>query len=109
MSYIKQEALIKFIDERAAGLGVTVANCCNFKDIVKMIPAADVTEVKHGYWFILEYDYLNCSECGESYLTSAESTAQAKQLLAEGRYYSYCPHCGAKMDAEPPKKKARKK
>lgn len=40
--YISREALVKFIDERGAGLGITVANCCNFKDIVKMIPAADV-------------------------------------------------------------------
>lgn len=109
MSYIEQEALIKFIDERAAGLGITVANCCNFKDIVKMIPAADVAEVKHGFWFISEYEYLNCSVCGESYFTGADSTAEAKERLAEGNYYPYCPHCGAKMDAEPPQKKGKRK
>jgi DNA-directed RNA polymerase subunit RPC12/RpoP len=59
-----------------------------------------VVEVKHGYWFISEYEYLNCSECGESYLTGADSTAEAKERLAEGNYYPYCPHCGAKMDGE---------
>ncbi len=66
------------------------------------------TEVKHGFWFISEYEYLNCSVCGEAYFTGADSTAEAKERLAEGEYYPYCPHCGAKMDAEPPKKGKRK-
>ena len=64
------------------------------------IPAADVVEVRHGYWYIVEYEYLNCSECGESYYTGADSTREARERLAEGEYYPYCPHCGAKMDGE---------
>ena len=80
-------------------------------DILDEADKANFTEeaeVKHGYWFISEYEYLNCSECGESYFTGADSTAEAKERLAEGNYYPYCPHCGAKMDAEPPKKGRRK-
>lgn len=42
MAYINTEKLIKFIDERGQGLGITVANCCNFKDIVLMMPHEDV-------------------------------------------------------------------
>lgn len=80
-------------------------------DILSEVDKEDYTEtatMKHGYWFISEYEYLNCSVCGEAYFTGADSTAEAKERLAEGKYYPYCPHCGAKMDAEPPKKKERK-
>ena len=41
-NYIDADKLIEFIEKRGAGLGVTVANCCNFKDIVKMIPTEEV-------------------------------------------------------------------
>ena len=81
-------------------------------DILNEVDEVDFTEtaeVKHGYWFISEYEYLNCSECGESYFTGADSTAEAKERLAKGMSYPYCPHCGAKMDAEPPKKRKEKR
>lgn len=42
MSYIDKNELIEFIEKRGTGLGVTVANCCNFKDIINMIPTEDV-------------------------------------------------------------------
>ena len=70
------------------------------EDDLKSIPAADVKEVKRGYWIkdVTKrrgdgeiYDYC-CSECqGEAY---------------EGRYGNndvfsdYCHHCGAKMDGK---------
>lgn len=54
--------------------------------------------VAHGYWFILEYEYFNCSVCGDRCFTDANSTAEAESFLENGDYYSYCPHCGAKMD-----------
>lgn len=54
--------------------------------------------VKHGHWFITEYEYLDCSVCGHSFYTGCESTAEANQLLADGDTPNYCPHCGAKMD-----------
>ena len=52
----------------------------------------------HAHWVIIEYEYLNCSHCGESYYTGTESTEQAKEWLEKGYAYSYCPYCGAKMD-----------
>ena len=64
------------------------------------VSAADVVEVRHGYWYIVEYEYLNCSECGESYYTGAESTKEARERLANGEYYPYCPYCSAPMDGE---------
>ena len=62
------------------------------------LPAADVEEVKHGKWIQEQIKIENmsivryrntCSECG----------GKADFLLRE-LHYSYCPHCGAKMDLE---------
>ena len=58
----------------------------------------DVEEVKHGKWIQEQIKIENmsivryrntCSECG----------GKADFLLRE-LHYSYCPHCGAKMDLE---------
>ena len=54
---------------------------------LKTAPTADLAEVRHGYWgtdrFGMERSI--CSICGAVY---------------EGDGGNYCPHCGAKMDAE---------
>ena len=60
-------------------------------------PAADVAEVKRGHWFFTDYDYFDCSECGEAYYNGCESTKEAEHRLETGEVYTYCPYCGAKM------------
>ena len=70
------------------------------KRVLMQAPDADVVEVRHGYWYFIEYEYFCCSECGESYYNGCEYTAQAKECLRNGNHYNYCPHCGAKMDGE---------
>ena len=40
--YIEEEAIIKAIDESGQRYGITTANQCNFKEIVRKIPTADV-------------------------------------------------------------------
>lgn len=50
---------------------------------LQRVPAADVVEVRHGWW-IPDKDLDYCSECG------CEKLARKRQ--------NYCPHCGAKMD-----------
>lgn len=66
--------------------------------IIAGVPAADVEPVRHGRWIRVEwvkdedwqeggYWILRCSECVMPYHNPTP----------------HCPHCGAKMDAEPPK------
>ena len=69
-----------------------------FERLTEDIPTADVVEVKHGYWFIIEYDSFHCSVCGKDVPSGADSTKQAKEYLKKGLIYPYCPRCGAKMD-----------
>ena len=54
-------------------------------------------EPKTGKWYIREYEYFTCSECGEDYWNSCDSTAEAKELLETGEVPNYCPNCGARM------------
>ena len=71
------------------------------QNIVDEIPAADVQEVKHAYWYQQEeplgwqeVDCAICSACGESYILNEDMN------MDDWREWShYCPNCGAKMDA----------
>lgn len=56
-------------------------------EIISEIPAADVAPVVHGRWDVVEGRIENaiCSKCGRHFQSYYEE-------------YSYCPHCGAKMD-----------
>ncbi len=69
-------------------------------EFVDDLPVADVQEVKHGHWVITEYEYYDCSVCGDSYFNGCDSHAEARERLEKRLYdvYSYCPYCGAKMD-----------
>jgi hypothetical protein len=50
-----------------------------------------------GHWFILEYEYFTCSECGYYCPNGCDSTKEAKEKLADGEVPKYCSECGAKM------------
>lgn len=67
---------------------------------IKTIPAADVIEIKHGYWkpqpFVptkgIPTSEAVCSVCGRDVVYK----------IVDNKYYfeDYCPHCGTKMDGE---------
>lgn len=64
------------------------------------IDSLKAEQPKHGHWIIDEYEYLDCSCCGESYYTGCDSTKEAKHRLETGDVYKFCPYCGARMDGE---------
>ena len=77
--------------------------CCNVSvrkglpEAVRRIEMMPSAEPKTGHWYIREYEYFTCSECGEDYWNSCDSTAEAEELLETGDYPNYCPNCGADM------------
>ena len=100
--YIKREdALQRFTFEH--GERIPEVDIDNFpitvtikdiKHILRELPSADVTEVKHGKWIYEEREnsllfWLNCSVCGWKSLDQSV-----------GIVYHYCPNCGAKMGLE---------
>ena len=87
----------KYINADALGIGRANRNVYENKayadgwnlaiDIIDSAPAADVAPVVHGRWIdngIPESTLCGCSACG----------------FTCGAYtFSYCPNCGARMDA----------
>lgn len=66
------------------------------REALDRVPAADVTEVKHGRWIVAETEYAwNCAEYPASYKCS-----KCGYIAKAGLEDNYCPHCGAKMDKE---------
>lgn len=62
---------------------------------INAIPAADVELVRHGHNVKWDYPTLfECSLCGWECFDTVPGDTDT---------YQYCPNCGAKMDAEPPK------
>ena len=86
MRYIDADALLKKLSDDLPYKG-------SVKRVIMQAPTADVAEVKHGEWFLLD-DCLNegvyCSVCRKK----VYKTEYANQKLKS----KYCPNCGAKMD-----------
>ena len=67
------------------------------KAMLKSMPTADVAEVKHGKWLVIEDELwkgggrYECSACGYGF--SFDGYFELDEL-------PYCPHCGAKMEVE---------
>lgn len=62
-------------------------------NVIETMPAADVEPVRHGRWIHVPGKQTRvCSRCetDEPYKFADEDTD----------IYSWCPHCGAKMDGE---------
>lgn len=85
------------VDNWLRGYGEAVENLLA---IFETLPAADVVEVKHGYWKRTEeplgwqdVTLAECSVCGEGWLT--DDNFSIEEFVD---YWHYCPNCGAKMD-----------
>lgn len=90
--YIEREATIKeatFMFDVALGY----CKCVLVEDIEKQ-PTADVVEVRHGYWHLVNNcanEGVYCSVCNKK----VYKTNYANQKIKS----NYCPNCGAKMDS----------
>lgn len=76
------------------GINFAIKAACRALSDNRIVPRADVAEVKHGEWIIKtdEYDceYMMCSVCKEEFYPSDADTVDTTP--------NYCPNCGAKMD-----------
>lgn len=82
--YISREAAVKAANEWVnEALMAPVMRVSRLFDKLAKGPAADVAEVRHGWWIYHDDDgVFTCSECGN----------------AESNDSYYCRLCGAKMD-----------
>ena len=72
--------------KRTEALDITTRTCGDYAAAwfeIRKLPAADVAPVIRGRWTRYSTFMMSCTICGRH-------TARHK--------FSYCPHCGAKMD-----------
>ena len=100
--YINADTAFEIITDFAGKAATKSAYSAFWKSAksIKSMPAADAEPVVHAHWLISEHEFFDCSACGESYYTGAESAAQAESYLCSGNYYKRCPYCGAVMDGK---------
>ena len=73
--------------------------CADALSAVHRLPAAEVAEVRHGYWTPVKYN-AHCS-CGKSYGTYHFLCSVCNHVSYTQPYgLNYCPNCGARMDQE---------
>ena len=89
--HIKMEDLYEHhIEMRNFSANGAVADCL---DLLDETPTADVVEVKHGEWFLLDEcsnEGVYCSVCHKKVYKKCYANQKLKS--------KYCPNCGAKMD-----------
>jgi hypothetical protein len=85
--YVEREALMKDISEsvlfsvKSGQPSAEMRGANKVIDRIKSFPAADMVEVRHGYWKDNRNGTFTCSACG----------GQASKM-------DWCGRCGAKMD-----------
>lgn len=96
MTYIEKQTLKEELLSNAVRLNDT--KNMSSEDVLYIIdkqPTADVEEVKHGEWFLLD-DCANegvyCSACHKKVYKKCYANQKLKS--------KYCPNCGTKMDGE---------
>lgn len=94
--YIEREAAIKsLLNDYPGQVGYSREDAA---DCILYMDAADVAQVLHGRWKIIEDDYfglkiIKCSICRkEWYFECGDDGFDLN--------YHYCPNCGAKMDGD---------
>ena len=86
MEYIEREKVLEIAkDNYYSDFHKSMADLISLRELLEDTPAADVMEVRHGYWIDGKCGhYKICSECNQ---------------IADF-YFDYCPNCGAKMDGK---------
>ena len=91
----RDEAVRKAIDAciKVVGHGISHLDAIDIAEAIDDIPAADVAEVQHGYWYE-HHGITLCSRCQSMFDTDLTML----QVPSTWEMPNYCPNCGAKMD-----------
>lgn len=71
-------------------------------EYINTLPTQKDTPLPHAEWndAFGDAQYAKCSRCGELYEVSDCANPSKELLEAFGKFYKFCPNCGAKMDKE---------
>ena len=84
--YIELESAKKVLEEHYA---------FNSAELLDEVPKADVQEVRHGKWELIDEcvnEGVYCSNCHKKIYRAEYANQKVKS--------NFCPNCGAKMDGE---------
>ena len=98
--YISREAAIEEIDKWLDTVGTALVGkgLSYYGELIGCIEdarAADVAEVVHGQWYMLE----DCANAG-LYCSACGRRVHHEEFAYKKLKSKYCPHCGARMDRE---------
>lgn len=90
---MKLEKAIEIVENIKASVPPYLPNAGEALDTVIKAAMVDAEPVKHGYWEVCGIfdDFVRCSKCHEHKMPMS---------MTADYDFSYCPHCGAKMDLE---------
>ena len=96
--YISREAAVKYIKSEQCRTCSDIGLCGNCAVLVAVkllakVPAADVAEVVHGQWYMLD----DCANAG-LYCSACGRRVHHEEFAYKKLKSKYCPHCGARMD-----------
>lgn len=95
------EEMVKVIARRSNSFrNPKVAFMTTAEKTAESLYNAGYRKQRKGRWVIHEYEYFTCYECGYDRWSGCDSTAEAKERLANGDYPKPCEECGAKMKGE---------
>lgn len=91
----RDEAIRKALDAciKVVGHGITQFDAVDIVEIMESIPTADVVEVRHGEWGLIDEcanEGVYCSVCNKKIYITNYINQKIKSKI--------CPNCGAKMD-----------
>lgn len=92
--YIEREAVLKVVSQIMCDVKVHHKHRAINRNI-KQLPTADVQEVRHGKWELIDEcanEGVYCSNCHKKVYRVEYANQKIKS--------NYCPNCGVKMDKE---------
>ena len=94
--YISREAMLEHLDrckQSEDATTLTAAVITALQCFVQSQPNADVAEVVHGQWYMLD----DCENAG-LYCSACSRRVHREEFAYKKLKSKYCPHCGARMD-----------
>ena len=95
--YIKRTDAVKIAEKYGLANGSVLGRHTGLADCIARdiseLPAADVAEVVHGQWYMLD----DCANAG-LYCSACGRRVHHEEFAYKKLKSKYCPHCGARMD-----------